>query len=125
MKEIHISKKTKNKWIRRIVVDALRRSNLLDAACIQNGDTIGNLERFFLIVGNKDAGNTDFVMQPPQPTGLFNFTNLFTDQPGVSATGTPLASFLLGQVQNSSIDLQQSIGAILHELQEMRDEERY
>jgi hypothetical protein len=48
------------------------------------------------------------VIQPPQPTGLFNFTNLFTDQPGVSGTGAPFASFLLGQVQNSSIDLQQN-----------------
>jgi hypothetical protein len=48
------------------------------------------------------------VIQPPQPTGLFNFTNLFTDQPNVGGTGTPLASFLLGQVQNSSIDLQQN-----------------
>jgi hypothetical protein len=47
------------------------------------------------------------VIQPPSPTGLFTFTNLFTDNPGVANTGTPLASFLLGQVQTFSIDLQQ------------------
>jgi len=47
------------------------------------------------------------VVQPPSPTGLFTFTNLFSDQPGVANTGTPLASFLLGQVQTFSIDLQQ------------------
>jgi hypothetical protein len=47
------------------------------------------------------------VIQPPSPTGLFQFGNLFTDLPGVSNTGTPLASFLLGQVQTFSIDLQQ------------------
>jgi len=47
------------------------------------------------------------VVQPPSPTGLFQFTNLFTDQPGVAGTGTPLASFLLGQVQTFFIDLQQ------------------
>jgi carboxypeptidase family protein len=48
------------------------------------------------------------VIQPPSPTGSFTFSNLFTDLPGVANTGTPLASFLLGQVQTFSIDLQQS-----------------
>jgi hypothetical protein len=47
------------------------------------------------------------VIQPPSPTGSFSFTSLFTDLPGVTNTGTPLASFLLGQVQTFSIDLQQ------------------
>ena len=47
------------------------------------------------------------VIQPPSPTGSFTFSNLFTDQPGVANTGTPFASFLLGQVQQFSIDLQQ------------------
>jgi hypothetical protein len=47
------------------------------------------------------------VVQPPSPTGLFTFSSLFTDLPGVANTGTPLASFLLGQVQQFSIDLQQ------------------
>ncbi|MGE3707596.1 MAG: TonB-dependent receptor, partial [Vicinamibacterales bacterium] len=46
------------------------------------------------------------VIQPPSPTGAFTFSALFTDLPGVSNTGTPLASFLLGQVQQFSIDLQ-------------------
>ncbi len=46
------------------------------------------------------------VVQPPSPTGMFRFTALFTDLPGVSGTGNPLASFLLGQVQDFSIDLQ-------------------
>jgi len=49
------------------------------------------------------------VIQPPNPTGLFTFSQLFTDQPGVKGTGDPLASFLLGQVQQFSIDLQEKI----------------
>jgi hypothetical protein len=48
------------------------------------------------------------VIQPPFPTGSFTFSNLFTDLPGVANTGASLASFLLGQVQNFSIDLQQA-----------------
>jgi len=50
------------------------------------------------------------VIQPPSPTGQFTFSNLFTNLPTDSTTagntGTPLASFLLGQVQQFSIDLQ-------------------
>jgi hypothetical protein len=46
------------------------------------------------------------VLQPPSPAGLYQFNALFTDLPGVSNTGAPLASFLLGQVQSFAIDLQ-------------------
>jgi len=48
------------------------------------------------------------VIQPPSPTGSFRFNALGSDLPGTANTGTPLASFLLGQVQNFSVDLQQS-----------------
>ena len=47
------------------------------------------------------------VIQPPSPTGSFAFNAIGSDLPGVANTGTPLASFLLGQVQSFSIDLQQ------------------
>jgi hypothetical protein len=46
------------------------------------------------------------VIQPPSPTGSFTFNAIGSDLPGVLNTGTPLASFLLGQVQVFSIDLQ-------------------
>ncbi len=48
------------------------------------------------------------VVQPPSPTGSFTFNALGSDLPGVANTGTPFASFLLGQVQTFSIDLQQT-----------------
>lgn len=49
------------------------------------------------------------VIQPPAPTGQFRFSTLFTDLPGATGTGHALASFLLGQVQTFSIDLQQKV----------------
>jgi hypothetical protein len=67
------------------------------------------------------------VLQPPSPTGVFNFTAPFTNsrgttntigaQPGNATTGSvlsgqtgnALASFLLGQVSNFSIDLQRDV----------------
>jgi hypothetical protein len=54
------------------------------------------------------------VLQPPSPTGNFQFNNLLSS--GLTATGAPItntghsvASFLLGQVQSFSIDAQKEI----------------
>lgn len=49
------------------------------------------------------------VIQPPSPTGQFTFSAVSTALAGTTNTGAALASFLLGQVQNFSIDLQQQI----------------
>jgi hypothetical protein len=48
------------------------------------------------------------AVQPPNPTGNFAFSTLFTNQSGVTASGNSLASFLLGKVNTFSIDLQRS-----------------
>jgi hypothetical protein len=49
------------------------------------------------------------VIQPPSPTGSFTFSTLFTNLNNVTGTGSSLASFLLGQVQQFSIDVQQRV----------------
>ena len=46
------------------------------------------------------------IVQPPSPTGSFRFTSQGSDRAGSTGTGLSLASFLLGQVQDFSIDLQ-------------------
>ena len=46
------------------------------------------------------------IVQPPSPTGSFRFTSQGSDLPGTTGTGLSLASFILGQVQGFSIDLQ-------------------
>jgi len=48
------------------------------------------------------------AVQPPNPTGNFGFSTLFTNQAGVTNSGNALASFLVGQVNTFSIDLQRS-----------------
>jgi len=48
------------------------------------------------------------VIQPPSPTGQFAFNTLGSNLQGAANTGNGLASFLLGQVQTFSIDLQLS-----------------
>ncbi len=54
------------------------------------------------------------VLQPPDPAGLYSFTNVFTS--GLNPNGTPvantgsaLASFLTGQVATFNIDIQQQV----------------
>src|SRR4249920_139211 len=71
VKEIHIAEKSINKRICRVVVNALRRSDLLDAPCIEDGNAIGYFKGFFLIMGDENAGNIDFVMQSSQPCSKF------------------------------------------------------
>src|SRR6185295_5574911 len=57
------------------------------------------------------------VIQPPSPTGNFSFSSLFTNSQAIPVigsalsgfTGNALASFLPGQVQTFSIDVQQKV----------------
>lgn len=48
------------------------------------------------------------AIAPPNPTGAFAFTVTGTNQQGVTNSGNAFASFLLGQVDNFQIDLQQN-----------------
>ncbi len=48
------------------------------------------------------------AVAPPNPTGSFAFTTTGTDQQGVTNSGNAIASFLLGQVDTFSIDLQET-----------------
>ena len=54
------------------------------------------------------------VLQPPSPTGNFQFTNIFTSgltatNTAIANTGNSLASFLLGQVGRFTIDAQPEV----------------
>jgi hypothetical protein len=54
------------------------------------------------------------VLQPPSPTGNFQFTNVLTAGltpagTAVANTGNAFASFLLGQVQRYQVDMQQEV----------------
>jgi len=44
---------------------------LLDPSVIHDDDAVGDLQRFFLIMGHEDAGDVDFVVQPAQPPPQF------------------------------------------------------
>ena len=47
--------------------DLIRRTVLFDSALVHHHDPVGELERFFLIVRDENAGQMDFGVQPAQP----------------------------------------------------------
>jgi hypothetical protein len=63
----------------------------------------------FLKVGMDYRRERMDIVQPPSPTGLFTFSNVETGIPSSSTSGNALASFMLGQVDNFKIDLQQDV----------------
>jgi hypothetical protein len=63
----------------------------------------------FLKVGVDYRNERMDIVQPPSPTGQFNFSAVETGIPSSSTSGNALASFLLGQVDNFKIDLQQEV----------------
>ncbi len=48
------------------------------------------------------------AIAPGNPTGAFGFTTTGTNQQGITNSGNAIASFLLGQVDNFQIDLQEN-----------------
>ena len=67
LKHVDIPKEMIDEWRGRVLVDLLRRADLLDVAFPHDDDTIGQFQRFLLVMSDKDAGNADVIMQPPQP----------------------------------------------------------
>ena len=49
------------------LVESLRRANLLDPPIVEHDDLVGNLECLALIVGDKQAGHVNLVVQFSQP----------------------------------------------------------
>jgi hypothetical protein len=51
-----------NETARRVVVDVGRASKLLDRALIDDGDPVGQRQRFLLVVGDVDEGDADVAL---------------------------------------------------------------
>ncbi len=94
-------------------------TQVFDAVSIQHG-------RHSLKAGIDFRWERLDVIQPPSPTGLFNFNSLFTNSQSIPTigtalstfTGNALASFLLGQVQTFSIDVQPNVSRPRAHIQE-------
>ena len=63
---VGISDKVRDKRIRRLVVDILRCSDLLDIALIHDDDRVRHGQRFFLVMGDIDEGNPKLILKADQ-----------------------------------------------------------
>ncbi|HUO59848.1 MAG TPA: TonB-dependent receptor [Candidatus Acidoferrales bacterium] len=73
-------------------------------------DTLSNTRGRHTIKGGVDFRWYQLnALAPSNPTGSFAFTTTGTNLPGVATSGNAFASFLLGQVDTFSVDLQQSV----------------
>src|SRR6476660_2700546 len=71
MKQVDVAQKVVDERGHGMMVNLVRTSNLLDAAFIHYRDTVGNFQRLILIVGDKDAGDVNLVVQLAQPAPQF------------------------------------------------------
>ena len=62
VEDIDVAKKLIDKGRCRIGVHLVGRADLFDLAVIHHHDTVGHFQRFFLIVGDEDAGDVHFVV---------------------------------------------------------------
>ena len=67
MKKIDVAEETVNERIRRIVVDLFGSAGLLDPPLVQNHHLVRDFQGFFLVVGDENAGEVNFVVQVTQP----------------------------------------------------------
>ena len=67
MKHVDIAEKLVDERCGRILIDFVRRADLLDMPLVQHDDTVCRLQSFFLVMRHQDARNVQFVMQSPKP----------------------------------------------------------
>ena len=67
MKDVGMSKEVIDEWRGRVLVDFVRLADLLDWTVPHDHNAIGSFQCFLLVMGDKDAGNADVIMQAPQP----------------------------------------------------------
>src|SRR6266404_3343476 len=53
------------------MIDVFGRADLLDVSIVHHDDSVGELERLFLIVGDEDAGDFDLVVEAAEPAAKF------------------------------------------------------
>ena len=67
LEQIDIAQKAIDKGAGRVVPNLLRGADLFDLALVDDDHAVGHFQRFFLVVGDKDAGHMQLIVQAAQP----------------------------------------------------------
>ena len=57
VKKIDVTKKIVNEGVGRMMIDFFRRAQLLDPAFVHQNHAVRHFQRFFLVMGDEDAGD--------------------------------------------------------------------
>lgn len=68
MEQVDVAKKVVNEGISGMVVNLFGGADLFDVPLVHDDHAIGDFERFFLIVGDENAGDMKLVMEAAQPS---------------------------------------------------------
>lgn len=71
VKQIDVTEKVVNKGIGRLMIDFFGRADLLDASFVHQHHSVRHFQGFFLIMGDKDAGDFQLIVKPPEPLAQF------------------------------------------------------
>ena len=69
MEQVDVAQEIEHEGVGRVLVDLIGSAGLLDFALVHDHDPVGHLQRLLLIVGDEDAGDVDFVVQPVAASG--------------------------------------------------------
>ena len=62
LQDIHRPNEPRDEFVRGLLIHFPRRAHLLEVPARKNDDSIGDLERLLLIVGDEDGGHIEVVM---------------------------------------------------------------
>ena len=68
---VHMPEEAVHGRVGGVVVDLVRGADLGDAALVEHRDPVSDLQGFFLVVGDENAGDAHLVVQFPQPAPQF------------------------------------------------------
>ena len=91
VKQVHVAQKVHHELVGRMMKDFVGRAGLLDAAVVHHHDLVGHFEGFFLVVGDEEAGDVDFVVQFAQPAAQ-PLTHLGVERPNGSSSNSTFGS---------------------------------
>ena len=60
---VHVAKELIDEGSERVIIDFVRRADLLDAPLVHHHDAVCHLEGFFLVMGDKDACDMNFLVE--------------------------------------------------------------
>jgi hypothetical protein len=71
MEQVDVAEEVEHKWSSRMFVDLIRCTGLFYSPFTHNHNPVGHFQCLLLIMGDKDTGDMDLIVQAAQPATQF------------------------------------------------------